>query len=469
MNNYFAEIGQLCFDVDFPIVYRRSRDGEILGYKNGYVKKLPIIFGSLKHHWQYFWTTDDINEINDAYHELLVKANGFQIEALDIFTSKQYRQPVKNTFFKDCSNDPGFLIDIMEHIKYNNEALKEIIKRGLKYSFGDDIEELYKSISLYLEEEKRKGNLEIPPRSYANTRSKPLYKTSEEVEKKVYDDALYSIHYVDNLMECAKAHKEFEWIIIDIDGSKLSCPDPKIVQLLPSSIKLLKTRLNGIEKANVQTCLDLLDHYECFVDKKHLEEFKSNLEAHKYSLNSLYENDDAFLKYAIQLIKKYYSFAAVAAYIENERTNYLYSVIIQFRESFRHNKEWQDPARVCFFIDCLSYCFKKGYEFIDKECYLKLNAIMRYLNHGFCTSYWYCFDPMNAGEWRQVFEHNKINDNNYGEVCRALKAIIEQNISIKSDLVLDIFKIASEQYDFKVVVQLINKVFKKRNIKKKKK
>lgn len=460
MDNYFDEVR---FELDDDAFYRFDRFGDFIGIKKMVARTLPIVFGSLRHHWKLFWTVDDINQINDFYHDALIKLNGFPVQALDFFTPKQYREEIKNSFFIDCSSDEEFLLAVIKHVRYNHCALEEIISRGLSFNLSDDVIDFYNGITDYLENELKKGNLESVPKSSVNSRFRPYYNNFRLEDEKVFEEAVCSVCYTD-VFETPSDTKP---IIKDIAGSRLSCSPPKEHNLLPSSLKLLKERLDGIEKADLRTCLNLLENYPCFVEEKDYEKFKRDLEKSQVSFNSLY--DDLAVEGARKLIKKYYSSLAVGILVSDLIESKNAKILIEFREKFRHSEEWQDPARICFFIDCLSYCYKKGKKYLVKEGYCKLNAIMRHIDHHYSLAYWYCFDPMVEGQWREVYDHHAINDLNREKFCDALKATVEQNIIIKgSFLFLDVFKIASEQNDFNTAKAMIRDAFDKHLPKKKK-
>ena len=219
--------------------------------------KIPILFGALKHHKVYFWTNEEIRDINETYYkDLLTYNHFFPIPKLSLFRVKQKGEV--NSFFYDVGKDPQYLKMVIWGIEHNLDLLFDIITIFKDFDWNQKLEQgskkktatdmFYDSVSSLVSQ--RKPNL------------KWYYDWKDRTEFNfpiVRKDTTLSEKYIKEAFESVKSGYKFvgddpyddgsyEFEII-VDGSPLKLDkDFCYLPLTDKAAKLFANNLEGIEE-----------------------------------------------------------------------------------------------------------------------------------------------------------------------------------------------------------------------------
>ena len=438
--------------------------------------KLHLLFGALKRYRYWFWTNEDIRNINDEYHEDLEKFNGFPVKMLNVFRRRSTGIEV-NSFFIDLGKDPLYLVGVISSATLNLNHLCEIIylcdeTRDLKK--GTD---LFSIVNDYMDKEIKNQTIQKPP--YDNNvnyfHNTFLYKNTND-GKKIIEDSYSRTTVIAPDEENGVIFGP--WLLnpdfrpeIIIYETKLVFKDAEHVDLNQKASDILNNNLEGIDEIELDTCINLVENFECFVEKRNYKRFLKELVYGKMMLESIFPSIG--IEYCVELIKKYYRTGIVHDTDEKIREEQEQKTIKDFEELYHHADGWNKTAGIyCYFFDILGYFYKKKCCFLDRNAYIDANAVMRYLVRESQPD-WYCFDPEYYGQWASYLTDDGlfIDAKKDKDLMTSLRAIIEKNISINSSLIVEAFNIASNEHNFKEAVRLIDKAIRKhkKDIKEKKK
>jgi hypothetical protein len=439
--------------------------------------KIPVLFGALKRYRYYFWTNQEVREINEEYRRDLIEYNRFPVRQLHLWRQKNKDIEV-NSFFVDLSKDPKYLAYVISGIKHNQKALYDIVMMWCHYDWGAELE-TYEAISsdgsvsvkkkskaLSFFEEVRdyidvnEYSIKRPPfdtnKSFFN--SDCLVRDITEGEgfiKEAYSETSYDVFSEDDYVENSPK--------LVIRGTKLDFKPIEELNLSRESLDIIRNWLKGLEDMSWRTAINLLENYKFFVFEENYGKFLRELEKNTPLLNSLFET--FALDFIVQLIKKYYYYTVALKVDIAKRRDEQQQVVIEFRKRFRSEFQLQQPENLCYFVDVISYFYKKGFYFLEKEAYREMNSVMRTI-FNYTPVDWYCFDPLKCGEWfkncvdpyKNCFVCSREKD-----LFMALRYIIETHLIFSSSLILDALEITCVEQDFKKAKKLIDKACRKYN------
>ena len=425
--------------------------------------RIPVLFGALKRYRYYFWTYEQRRVINDEYHKDLEEYNGFPVRYLNIFRKKPDGKVIEiNSFFGDIGKQGEYLRHIILNITYNLFHLNEIIKMCSKKikktnSFGEekmvytDAMVFYKEVENYISEEKKTNSIEKLP-----------YEIDQrEVDKKVL---IINHNEADKLIkEYSKelwSYKEFyddEWNLEDFSifwcGYEIKYKEIKDIELSDKAKVILNNQLTKAKDVDLDTCLELVNSYKLFVEEKNYKRFENRVKNLYLITNTLYEWIP--IEKIISILREFYSYSVYlgtkSEFGESERER------IRKETDELLSFGYGNSGELCYLIDILSYCYKKGFYFIGPEFIRKVNCLMRKAVP-YSKADWYCFDPETYFEWLDKDKMDIKELQTYGwDFELVISNLLFANVNYSASLLVDVIKIAQEVTSYSKATEMIDK------------
>ena len=127
------------------------------------------------------------------------------------------------------------------------------------------------------------------------------------------------------------------------------------------------------------------------------------------------------------------------------------------------NETFNSYEMLCWLIDLLGYCDKKGFYYISWFTYIDLNFIMRQVLKGVPTTFC-CFDPLFYGKWfdSENGRPRLINDLDY-DFIKVIQSLLAENFygHLNSSMILEVLEIAKVNRNFNVATKEIDKAIRK--------
>lgn len=433
------------------------------------IDKMPgwrtrILFGSLKRHRYYFWSYEEMRELNEQYHQDLMDYNKFPIEYLSIFRKKKDNEV--NSFFRDVM-DSDYIKMIILDIKYNLNHLSHIIDLCLEYEIAEgkfkyiEAEEFFENVNVYMDEQKRNKTLEEPIndrdfREINYIEVQDSFPLSKEYIRWYENGLRVDDRYILDDEELDIIDMEFDIII---HGSKVDFKNNDEIVLTQKEKKFLKNQLSDIDDITLKSCINLINNYKLFVSEKKYKSFERTIRRNAVHFNSLFE--DFAVEIIVDILRKFYS---PAVYLQGrdtikdiEEKEILDKILFELDSSFN------DPHMLFWLMDLLSYSYKKGFYFLTGLDFNNINWVMRQVVKG-SRPIWYCFDPLKAGQWFDLEkgEPKELVEVNF-DFVKVIKGILSDRFYrfLNSGFILDIFEIALKTTDFLEAIQMIDKSIRK--------
>lgn len=433
------------------------------------IDKIPgwrtfILFGALKRYRYYFWTYEERRKINEEYHKDLLKCNGFPVPYISIFLSKE-EKPFINSFFEDTYKDYQNIKFIIWDIKHNLDHLNNIISICLEYEEGTSkyisASAFFEKVNKYIEEQKRNNSIKEPINLDADWREihyidiKEPDPVSEEELRRLENESKVE-WYEKSFDEDFNIEVDYRIVIL---GREVRFDKENDYKLSSEEKKLLKNQFTKTDEATIDNCINLINNYKLFVAEKKYKAFKKVIYKNTPWFNSIYE--DLALEIILSILRKFYS---PAVYLlskdtlkEEDEKNIREQLIMDLDEHF------DTPEKLCWLIDLLSYCYKKGYYYLSRWDYKTINYIMRQsINKSpIC---WHCFDPIWKGQWfnAETGTIKEMKNTNFNFV-KVISGILIESFywNLNSSLIVDVFKIAINDTNFEEATKKIDKAISK--------
>lgn len=439
--------------------------------------KIPVLFGALKRYRYYFWTNQEVRDINDQYQKDLIENNRFPVKKLHLWRKKDDGVEV-NSFFVDLSKDPRYLGYVISGVRHNQKALYDIVMIWWNYDWGSELETYETAAddgSISIRKKSKAVSFFEEVRDYIDVNEfnikRPIFDTNksffnsgyliknttdgEEFIKEAYSETSYDVFTEDDYVPGTDK--------LVIRGTKLEFKPIEKLKLNDEALYIIRNWLKGIEDMSWKTAINLLENYKYYISEENYGKFLRELEKATPLINSLFET--FALDFIVQLIKKYYYYTVALNVDTAKRRDEQQQVMTEFRKKFRGEPQFQQPETLCYFVDIISYFYKKGFYFLEKEAYREMNSVMRAIFKD-TQADWYCFDPLKYGEWYKncvdPYKNCFVGDREK-DLFTALRYSIERHLIFSSSLILDAFEITCNEHDFKQAKKLVDKACRKYN------
>ena len=422
--------------------YREQIKSELKNMKRNTQWKVPVIFGALKPYRDLFWALDERKDINEKYHKDLETYNGFPVKYLNIFRVKTNEEPI-NSFFYDIAKDADYLIAIICNINRNIRYVYEIVELAKTLK---DSDVYYEQVHRYM------YGITMPSKDF------PCEFHRSTLKKDTSEG--------DQLIRAAEEDAARASRLILSEEETVSMPTPqKQDALTPESIGILLNALEGLETADEDTLKNLEANYIYYVLPEKKKKFLKTM-----SDKALLSRADSLFfgqteNYRIEPIRQYYEKDMMESLIHLLQETQREAARERFMELL-YNIQWNGYEHILYFVDLLSYFYKKNYKQKNiklcvglQELYRELNAAMRSLLPS-SPADWYCFDPEAFDNWGQYC--NKDRDSIDPHVLFVtIDYVLRKDIIISSSVLLDVLDIACKENNFKSATKKVDEAIKR--------
>ena len=414
--------------------------------------KIPILFGALKFYKRAFWTAEEIKHINETYRTDLCNYNGFPIYYFDLFQRKPTAEEFGSSFVVDIRSDGEYLKYIILDINYNLEQLYKITHMVKKWAMSKEksTSELYDEIKAYMEAEKPNLDWPYDDKYYYPFWNTIVVKNPNRAERLIWEDA----HNYKEIWE-EKEDGSYDIVDVEIKNTKLRIKDVDHIKLNKKALSIVKNNLQGLDKADLETCINLIENFKYYVLEKNYRKFLRECSKYQGFLNAVL--DIVVIWTATNIIRKYYSYSTALEINKKEIEEEKQLVINQFADMFWLSNDNFNCEFLCSFIDVMAYFYKKGFQLFSRDGFLDANELMRYFIP-ISSSTWNCFDPIKHLEWVDYLKDAKImNEDKKNQLWRVLGYVIENNIIFSSSLIIDAFEITCNASCYDDAIKRVDK------------